>query len=121
MELGSGLSIFFLVKLCAAFMMVVGGFAIAAASCTPKKAEEEGLKIVVAAEQELESSDLNIGGDKYKKWYGMDDNWCAMFVSWCADQCGYIKDGTMPRTASVANMAQWYMKADLYQKKGKWV
>lgn len=47
-------------------MMVVGGFAIAAASCTPKKAEEEGLKIVVAAEQELESSDLNIGGDKYK-------------------------------------------------------
>ena len=117
MELGSGLSIFFLVKLCAAFMMVVGGFAIAAASCTPKKAEEEGLKIVAVAEQELESSDLNIGGDKYKKWYGMDDNWCAMFVSWCADQCGYIKDGTMPRTASVANMAQWYMKADLYQKK----
>ena len=116
-EVKSGLSIFFLVKLCATFMIIAGGFAAVAASCKPKQEEDKSLQIVTVAEQELESSDLNIGGDKYKKWYGMDDNWCAMFVSWCADQCGYIKDGTMPRTASVANMAQWYMKADLYQKK----
>ena len=40
-----------------------------------------GAAIVQVAEQELADADRNIGGQKYKEWYGMNDNWCAMFVS----------------------------------------
>lgn len=81
---------------------------------TPEDDTNEGLKIVAVAMQEVEDSDNNIGGGKYKQWYGMNDNWCAMFVSWCADQCGYIEEGIMPRTASVAAMKKWYMDKNLY-------
>lgn len=81
---------------------------------TPEDDTNEGLKIVAVALQELEDSENNIGGGKYKQWYGMNDNWCAMFVSWCADQCGYIEEGIMPRTASVAAMKKWYMDKNLY-------
>ena len=70
--------------------------------------------IVTVAIQEVTYQEYNIGGEKYKAWYGIDGNWCAMFVSWCANQCGYIDYGIMPRTASVANMAAWY------QAKGQW-
>lgn len=32
----------------------------------------------------------NEGGEKFWKWYGFPTRveWCACFVSWCADQCG---------------------------------
>ena len=33
----------------------------------------------------------NIGGDPYWSWYGFGSRveWCACFVSWCANECGY--------------------------------
>lgn len=65
--------------------------------------------IADAAENELRDADYTVGGYRYKNWYGMDDNWCAMFVSYCADQCGFIEAGIMPKTASVAAMKQWYI------------
>lgn len=71
--------------------------------------------IVEVADGEVAVQMYNIGGAKYKSWYGIDGNWCAMFVSWCADQCGYIDDGIMPKTASVANMARWYQERDQWR------
>lgn len=71
--------------------------------------------IVTVAQFEEANADDNIGGEKYKTWYGIDGDWCAMFVSWCADQCGYIDYGLMPKTASVANMATWYQNMELWQ------
>lgn len=71
--------------------------------------------IVEVADAEVTVQKYNIGGAKYKSWYGIDGNWCAMFVSWCADQCGYIDAGIMPRTASVANMARWYQSRDQWR------
>ena len=34
----------------------------------------------------------NVGGEPYWSWYGFTNHveWCACFVSWCADQCGYV-------------------------------
>lgn len=36
-----------------------------------------------------------VGGKPYWSWYGYGGRveWCACFVSWCADQCGYIDSG----------------------------
>lgn len=73
------------------------------------------IKIIDVAKKEEAMSNVNIGGYKYKNWYGLDDNWCAMFVSWCANQCGYIDSGIMPKTASVSAMQKWYNGKKLYQ------
>ena len=74
--------------------------------------------IADAAENELRDADYTVGGYRYKNWYGMDDNWCAMFVSYCADQCGFIEAGIMPKTASVAAMKQWYINRNQFQSSG---
>ncbi len=52
----------------------------------------------------------NVGGEPYWSWYGYDHHveWCACFVSWCADQCGYIEDGTIPKYSSCANGVEWF-------------
>lgn len=77
------------------------------------------MAMVDTARQELEVSGENIGGTKYKEWYGLNGNWCAMFVTWCADQCGYIESGVVPRTASVAELHAWYgAKGEYHGKAG---
>lgn len=76
-----------------------------------------GKAIVEAARQELQISDANIGGYKYKNWYGMDADWCVMFVVWCAEQCGYLEQGVLPRLASVRGMQAWLKEKGEYQTK----
>ena len=41
----------------------------------------------------------NEGGDKFWSWYGFDSRveWCACFVSWCANECNYIDKGIIPK------------------------
>ena len=52
----------------------------------------------------------NEGGQPYWSWYGFDSRveWCACFVSWCADQCGYIDSGLIPRFAGCIDGANWF-------------
>lgn len=78
-----------------------------------------GRRLVQAALTE-EQAGPHTGGEKYWKWYGFSSRqeWCACFVSWCADQCGYIDGGLFPKSASVANYRQWYQERGLYQEKG---
>jgi len=47
----------------------------------------------------------NVGGEPYWSWYGFGSRveWCACFVSWCADQCGYIETGVCPKYAGCVN------------------
>ena len=52
----------------------------------------------------------NIGGQPYWSWYGFDGRveWCACFVSWCADQCGYIESGIIPKFAGCVDGSNWF-------------
>ena len=52
----------------------------------------------------------NQGGQPYWSWYGFDSRveWCACFVSWCADQCGYIESGLVPKFAGCVDGANWF-------------
>ena len=61
----------------------------------------------------------NIGGRKYINWYGASGPhaWCVMFVSWCADQHGYIDSGIIPKYAVVRNMANWYKSRGLWRNR----
>lgn len=58
----------------------------------------------------------NVGGDPYWSWYGFGSRveWCACFVSWCADQCGYIESGLVPKFAGCVDGANWF------KSNGKW-
>ena len=52
----------------------------------------------------------NEGGQPYWSWYGFDGRveWCACFGSWCADQCGYIESGIIPKFAGCVDGANWF-------------
>lgn len=52
----------------------------------------------------------NEGGQPYWSWYGFDGRveWCACFVSWCADQCGYIESGIIPKFSGCVDGANWF-------------
>ena len=58
----------------------------------------------------------NQGGQPYWSWYGFNSRveWCACFVSWCADQCGYIESGLVPKFAGCVDGANWF------KSNGKW-
>lgn len=58
----------------------------------------------------------NVGGDIYWSWYGFTEHveWCACFVSWCANQCGYIDAGIIPKYCSCVDGVQWF------QSRGQW-
>lgn len=58
----------------------------------------------------------NIGGQPYWSWYGFDSRvaWCACFVSWCANECGYIDAGVIPKFAGCINGVNWF------RERGQW-
>lgn len=58
----------------------------------------------------------NVGGEPYWSWYGFGSRveWCACFVSWCADQCGYIDTGVIPKYAGCDNGMDWF------KERGQW-
>ena len=52
----------------------------------------------------------NEGGQPYWSWYGFDGRveWCACFVSWCADQCGYLDSGIVPKFSLCSDGVGWF-------------
>lgn len=57
------------------------------------------------------------GGDTYWGWYGFESRveWCACFVSWCADQCGYIDSGAIPRFSLCSDGVDWFSARGQFQ------
>ena len=58
----------------------------------------------------------DIGGNKYWSWYGFNKKvaWCACFVSWCANQCGFIEQGIIPKFAAVKYGQAWFKSRNLW-------
>ena len=44
---------------------------------------------------------------EYGYWYGMQDQWCAMFVSWCLRQAG-VPNSVVQSHASCTNWVSWF-------------
>lgn len=63
----------------------------------------------------------NEGGDKFWKWYGFEEHvhWCACFVSWCANECGYIDRGIIPKFAGCVNGIDWFKEKDQWHDRGE--
>lgn len=62
-------------------------------------------------------SQVGNGGSAYWSWYGFSSRveWCAIFVSWCAEQCGYLNAGVMPEFAGCGTGVNWF------QVRGQWL
>lgn len=59
----------------------------------------------------------NVGGEPYWSWHGFGSRieWCACFVPWCADQCGYISTDIIAKSAGCVNGVSWF------QQRVQWV
>lgn len=59
----------------------------------------------------------NVGGEPYWSWYGFSYRveWCACFISWCANQCGYLEAGVIPKFAGVGTGEDWFKARGLWQ------
>ena len=51
-----------------------------------------------------------MGGDPYWSWYGFNSR-----VEWCANECGYIDAGVIPKYAGCVNGVQWF------KDRGQWL
>ena len=59
----------------------------------------------------------NAGGQTYWSWYGFESRveWCACFVSWCADQAGLIDEKLVPKFDNCASGAAWFKSHDMFE------
>lgn len=59
----------------------------------------------------------NKGGEPYWRWYGFGSRveWCCCFVSWCANECGYIDAGVIPKYAGTSTGVNWF------KERGQWL
>lgn len=63
----------------------------------------------------------NIGGEPFWSWYGFNARveWCACFVSYCANECGYIEMGIIPKFANCETEGVAFFKTcNLWQDRG---
>lgn len=58
----------------------------------------------------------NIGGKPYWSWYGFNERveWCACFVSWCANESGQL-NVTIPKFSAVSDGINWYKDRGLFK------
>ena len=59
----------------------------------------------------------NKGGEPYWRWYGFGSRveWCCCFFSWCANECGYIDAGVIPKYAGTSTGVNWF------KERGQWL
>ena len=62
----------------------------------------------------------NSGGQKFWSWYGFDSRveWCACFVSWCADKSGLIASGNVPKFSLCRDGVSWFQGQNKWQSGG---
>lgn len=82
---------------------LVQATAIGSANCMTHIASSEVGYLEKASNSNLDNFTANAGSSDYTKygsWYGLNgEPWCAIFVSWCAEQAD-IRTNIIPKTAS---------------------
>ncbi len=73
-------------------------------------------QIVIVAKAQIG----NEGGEKFWSWYGFESRveWCACFVSWCANECGYIDSGIIPKFSSCEEGIKWFKERKQWNDRG---
>ena len=80
-----------------------------------------GMELVEVAIKEIGYKEGAGGATKYGTWCGIGSaNWCHAFVSWCANECGFVAEGVIPKTGSCEDGRQWFIKRNEYQERGSY-
>lgn len=63
----------------------------------------------------------NVGGKPYWSWYGFESRveWCACFVSWCANEAGLLEKGIIPKFAYCPTGIQWFKEQNKWMSRGQ--
>ena len=56
---------------------------------------------------------------KYGEWFGMQDEWCDMFVCWCANEVGVSTD-IIPKLACCDDTGEWFDERRQYYNSYSW-
>ena len=98
---------------------LLSGFA--AAVDNTDYASGSGASIVAVAVQEIGYHEGSGNHTKYGVYTGTDGmSWCHAFVSWCANECGFIESNIIPKTAACETGRQWFIHKQQYQKAGSY-
>lgn len=74
-------------------------------------------RLVKIATEEIGYREGSNNDTKYGEWYNLNyEPWCAMFVSWCANQAGISID-IIPKYCGCTAGRKWFMDAGLYQSR----
>ena len=76
--------------------------------------------LINIAKKEIGNNESNKGYLKYMNYYPEDPSqpWCAIFVSWCADQAGFIQSGIIPKYESCSTGVSWFQSKNAFHKEG---
>jgi len=114
-----------IIALAVAAVLAIGGGLLAGHAIGSREYSNEMKKVVSVTEDKpiikVAMGQLgNKGGEPFWSWYDFKERveWCACFVSWCEDQCGYIKDETAPKFALVSDGADWFVLRDQWKLVG---
>lgn len=77
--------------------------------------------IVGVAQTQVGYGEDYSGYTKYGDWYGLpNSDWCAMFVSWCANQAG-IDTSVFPSFALCSAGCDWFMSQGRFHYSGSYI
>lgn len=90
----------------------------------PTDNQRESIVAMAASQVGYQSTSENVTA--YGAWYGMQSQWCAMFISWCANKAG-IPTSIVPKAASAnygfktfySKMGRYYIVSGGYCTKGR--
>ena len=65
-------------------------------------------------------SQVGNAGDRYWMWWGYRARveWCAIFVSWAASECGHIDEGLIPLYQNCVSGSAWFKARGLWRDPG---
>lgn len=74
-------------------------------------------EIVIVARSQIG----NAGGQPYWSWYGFDSRveWCACFVSWCANECGLIDKDIIPKFSVCSDGINWFKSKNRWKDRNE--
>lgn len=77
-------------------------------------------KLINIAKKEIGNNERDGTHMKYETYMGFSGNapWCAMFVSWCANQAGFIESGIIPKYAACRSGVSWFQNKNAFHKEG---
>lgn len=94
----------------------------ASSSSGTKKSSSTAMDIVDVAIRQIGANEADGSHMKYINWYGgfgRGTPWCAIFVSWCANQAG-VSTSIIPKYSACITGKKWFSEKGLFKSKNSY-